>query len=221
MMRTCVIHAKQPLIRRFVAVGDQHVTAVLLAAGAGSRFTGPGHKLLAELPSNTTRPAERVVDRALAAVAGAEVDDIIVVTGLLDAGQLGLDASQPFTTLHNPRWADGQMTSVQVGLTAASASGADAVVVGLADQPGITSQAWNDVAGRVGADAPIAVATYDGTRGNPVAMHRTMWHLLPRSGDAGARSLMRIRGDLVVEVSCQGQPQDIDTVEDLQQWQNN
>ena len=62
-------------------------------------------------------------------------------------------------------WADGQITSVRAALDAAGDLGADRVVIGLADQPFVTPDAWRTVADGPG---PIAVATYAGRRGNPV-----------------------------------------------------
>lgn len=202
-------------------MADAGITPVLLAAGAGSRFHGDHHKLLAELPPTERRPGERIVDRALAAVVGAGLGDVVVVTGRLDADELGIAGTDHVRTVHNERWADGQMTSVQAGLAVARERGSETVVIGLADQPGITSETWHRVATHASAEAPITVASYGGVRGNPVALHQSIWHLVAVSGDAGARGLMRIRGDLVVPVSCQGQPHDIDTVEDLHRWQNN
>jgi len=199
---------------------DQTVCAVVLAAGGGSRFTDQGHKLLAELPATPDRPAERVIDRAIHAAVEASVGPVVVVTGRLTAEEIGLD-TDTVDVVHNDRWAHGQATSIQTGLAAAHDLEASIAVVGLADQPGITPDAWAAVADAARNGAAIAVATYDGRRGNPVALSSDVWTLMPVDGDEGARSLMRIRDDLVIAVTCSGQPDDIDTVEDLHRWQSN
>ena len=202
------------------------VTPIVLAAGAGTRFRDVGHKLTAALPATARRPAEPVVSRALAAARAADLGPVVVVTGMLTAADLGL-ADEPASsdqaqviTVHNHDWQAGQMTSVRVGLSVAGDHGSDVAIVGLADQPGVQPSAWRAVAAASDAITPIAVATYDGRRGNPVALHRTIWDQLPSGGDEGARSLMRLRPELVVEVPCSGSPNDIDTAEDLRRWQS-
>ena len=193
------------------------VVAALLAGGAGARFDqlDGTHKLEASLRATAVEPAESVFERALRHVGDARIGPIVIVTGSWSPRAEQVSGA---TVVANDQWADGQITSVRTALDAADALGADRVVIGLADQPFITPDAWRTVAD---APGPIAVATYAGRRGNPVGIDRSVWHLLPESGDEGARALMRIRPDLVREVACSGSPADIDTAEDLRRWQNN
>ena len=189
------------------------VVAVVLAAGAGTRFGGTRHKLLAPLPADEHGAPRTVVERAVSRALAADIGPVVVVWG---AVELPLPAE--VVAVHNAEWQRGQITSLQRGVEAADRLGGDRVVVGLGDQPGIAPSAWRAVAS---ADGPIAVATYAAGRGNPVALDRSIWGLLPTSGDEGARALMRSRPDLVREVPCTGSAADIDTLEDLRQWQNN
>jgi CTP:molybdopterin cytidylyltransferase MocA len=181
--------------------------AVVLAAGRGSRFgAGDGAKLLAPFRG---RPLLRwAVDAAVEAGVG----DVLVVSGAADVAPV-LPAG--VEVVANPRWPEGQATSLAVGLDRAAEQGADAVVVGLGDQPLVPAEAWRRVAA---SDGAIAVATYDGRRRNPVRLHRTVWDDVDREGDEGARTLMRRRPGLVVEVACPGDPVDVDTQEDLNRW---
>ncbi len=180
------------------------VAAVVLAAGAGSRFSGPTHKLLADLDG---RP---VVCHALDAVVAAGFDEVIVVDGAVELTAL---VPAGVTLVHNPDWAQGQAGSLRRAVAVAAAAGHEAVVVGLGDQPRVTTDAWRRVAA---CPSPIAVACYGTQRRNPVRLGREVWPLLPAEGDEGARTVMRGRPDLVVEVACDGEPLDVDTVEDLQ-----
>ena len=186
------------------------IAAVVLAAGAGTRYDGPTHKLEAEVGG------ARLVDRAVRAAVDAAIGPVFVVVGAHHVA-LAADVAPRVTVVEHEGWAQGQATSLRAGIDAARDAGADAVVVGLADQPFVTPAAWRAVAT---ADAPIAVATYEGRRGNPVRLDAAVWPLLPRTGDEGARAVMRVRPDLVQQVPCAGSGVDIDTREDLARWQS-
>ncbi len=175
--------------------------ALVLAAGGGSRFRGSTHKLLAPLGDR------RVVDHVLDAAASAGLDAVAVVLGAVD-----VEPPSGVDVVRNDRWADGLATSLAAGIGWARAAGHDTVVVGLGDQPGVPAEAWRRVAA---ATAPVAVATYGGTRGHPVRLAASEWGRLPSSGDAGARGLLR---GAVAEIPCPGSPADVDTVEDLALW---
>jgi len=179
---------------------------VILAAGAGSRYVGDTHKLLVELDG---RP---VISHVVDAARASEVDEVIVVGGAVD-----LDPFVPddVTLIHNEQWADGQATSLRAAVGYAESRRHDALVVGLGDSPGVTTEIWNKVAE---VDADLASARYNGELRPPVRLSASMWASLPVSGDDGARALMRQRPDLVRPVPVDGDPRDIDTLEDLRRW---
>ena len=183
------------------------ILAVVLAAGGGTRFRGATHKLLAPLHG---RP---VLEHAVEHAHAAALDETIVVTGAAAVGEVRFPAG--VTAVHNERWSEGQASSLQVALAHAREHGHDAIVVGLGDQPFVPADAWRRVAD---AEAVLAVAVLDGQRTPPVKIAAELWDELPTSGDEGARVLLRRRPDLVVPVACPGNPVDIDTAEDLAEW---
>lgn len=187
------------------------IVAVVLAAGAGSRFVGDQHKLLSLLHGS------RVIDHSIGAVRaaisqGAPIERIIVVTGATPLDPLPDNVD----VVDNPNWHEGQATSLQAGIAAAQKMGADAIVVGLGDQPFVTPAAWWAVASSA---ATIAVATFsDSPSRTPALIRHEAWELLPKTGDFGARHLISSRPELVEPVPCSGTPADIDTIEDLESW---
>lgn len=181
--------------------------AVVLAGGAGTRYAGPTPKLLAPLGGGAT-----VLERAVAAAVAAAVGPVVVVTGAVVDPDLPAEVEM----VANPAWAEGQATSLRTAVAWARDAGADAVVVGLGDQPGLVPEAWRAVAA---AEAtPLAVATYAGRRGHPVRLGAAVWDELPTTGDVGARHVLAAHAGWVVEVPCAGDPVDIDTAADAAAW---
>lgn len=186
------------------------VSAILLAAGAGSRFGGG--KLLAEFEG---RP---LIENALSMLRDAPVDETIVVVGS-DAGRLKR-VCDPYEVriVENRDWVEGQSTSVRAGLRAMR-PGVRAAVVLLADQPLVGSGAVERIVDAFERGAKVAVAVYGGRRRNPVLFAKEVWPLLIEelSGDEGARAVLRNHPEMVTEVPCDGvgNPADVDTREDL------
>ncbi len=182
------------------------IAAVVLAAGGGRRWNGRGHKLLA-LMNGTP-----IFEHSIRAAADAALDELVVVTG---AVELCHDVLQDAVVLHNPAWAEGQASSIQIALDHCQQRNHQAAVFGLADTPGVPAQAWSAVASEMG---DLVCATFGGERRPPVKVGSIFWDELPKEGDEGARVLLHRRASVVVDVACSGQPADIDTLEDLRQW---
>jgi molybdenum cofactor cytidylyltransferase len=204
---------------------EQSAAAVVLAAGGGTRFAG-GAKLLAPFRG---RP---LLAWALQPVLEAGLP-LVVVRGAVDLSPVleGLGhwiagvritgeriageriASVRIEVVDNPRWQEGQATSLRAGIEWCARAGFAAAVVGLGDQPLVPASCWRAVA--ASRSAPIVAASFRGQRRPPVRLDREVWELLGEVGDEGARELMRRRPDLVAEVACEGAPVDVDTVDDL------
>jgi len=173
----------------------------VLAAGGGRRYGGA--KQLARLGG---RP---LLEHALVAVAG--LDDVVVVLGARAPEVRAAVAFGAARVVEAPDWADGQAASLRAGLEAAG--DAEAVLVTLGDQPGMTAAAVRAVlAARDPAHVDAIRARYDGAPGHPVLLERV---LLERAGalrgDAGARTLLA--GGRVRELDLTGlaDPRDVDT----------
>lgn len=193
----------------FSSVRDRRAhtcAAVVLAAGLGSRYEGETHKLLAPFRGKP------LVQWALEAALGAGLDATYVITGAVDI----IDAvPEGVVVVENHNYADGQATSLRTAAAVAAADGHEAFVVGLGDMPLVPASAWKAVAA---AEGQLVTATFSGRRSPPVKIVEDLWSLLPLSGDEGARSLIRMRPDLVTELACEGELIDIDTRGDLSRW---
>jgi CTP:molybdopterin cytidylyltransferase MocA len=141
------------------------IPAVVLAAGAATRFGSPKQRLL--LP--------RVLER----VRASSADGVLVVLG---AHEVETDAP----VVRCPEWELGPGASLRCGL-AALPEDAEAALVVLADGPELDPRAIDRVieAWRRSRSAVVA-ATYGGVRLHPVLLARDAWDRVP---DEGARPL--------------------------------
>ena len=161
--------------------------AVILAAGAASRFGAPKQALL--LPA------------VLGRLRAGEADEIVVVLG---AHQVDVDAR----VVRCADWALGPGASLRCGLAALSDAIDEAVVV-LADGPDLSTEAVaRVVAARRAAGAELAAASYGGVRGHPLVLARSGWGGIPDEG-------LRSRAPLLVPCDDLGAPGDVDAPADL------
>ena len=185
-------------------------TAIVLAAGAGSRMAG-GPKQLLPLAG---RPIlQHVLDAAAEAGLG-----VVLVLGHA-AGEVAAEIRPPPGTrvVVNPLHARGQSTSLRAGLDRLPES-ADAALVLLGDQPEVRPDAIRAVVDAHAAHgAPVTRAAYRGRAGHPVLLDRSVWPAARAlRGDAGARALIAAHAGRVELVEVGGDPpEDVDTPEDL------
>jgi len=138
-------------------------SAVVLAAGMSSRMGGP-HKL--RLPLD----GEPAVRRTVRALLAARPREIVVVTGYKGREVIGALDGLPVAFQPNPRYEEGQMTSVAAGV-AALRMPCSVVLVCLADQVLLEAADYLELV-RAFAAMPrgaIVVPMHAGQRGNPVA----------------------------------------------------
>jgi CTP:molybdopterin cytidylyltransferase MocA len=187
------------------------VAIAVLAAGRGSRL-GDEPKPLALLQG---RP---LVEWALDAAVASGLRPVWLVTGY-QGRHVAAVAPQGVDVVHNRHWRRGIASSLRAALAAiAPYPQVSAVCVGLADQPRVGAEAYRRLAAAHEEGAELAVATYRGTRGNPVLVARSLWAEADElEGDVGARQLMQRHA--VVEVPCDGTGSavDVDTPQDLEQ----
>jgi len=141
------------------------ISAVVLAAGASSRYGADPPKQAVHLPA------------VLAAL--HTLDEIVVVIGAHD---LETDAR----TVRCADWEHGPGASLRCGLAALPAD-AEAAVVVLADGPSLDPRAVDRVVTSWREDGgDVVAATYGGVRLHPVLLARAAWPNVP---DEGAKAL--------------------------------
>ena len=186
------------------------VAAVILAAGEGRRFGGP--KLLTPLDGKP------LLQHVLDAANGSSLAPIVLVVG--HAADELLAAVRPGSALvvRNDNYASGQSTSLRAGLRAVAA--ADAAVVVLGDQPGVTGALLDALAERQRrSGAGAVVSSWNGRRSPPTLLHRDLFPAIDElRGDVGARDILARRSDVVtlhVDPAL-ARLNDIDTPADLE-----
>jgi nicotine blue oxidoreductase len=193
---------------------SQPTTAVLLAAGAGTRL-GLGPKAL--LPFRGRTLVEVLADVLL----DGGCREVVAVLG---AGAAAVRAAADLSrcrVVENPDWADGMGGSFRAGVAAAAPG--NHVLMALVDQPGLRPET---VARLLAAHRPgrVTAAAYRGPdgalkRGHPLVLDASLRAEAAETatGDAGARHFLQAHPDLIDLVDCSDLSggEDVDTKDQL------
>jgi len=194
------------------------IAAILLAAGASSRFKAAGggeaSKLVAALAGKP------LVRHAAEAALASTARPIVVVTGhdgqAVEAALAGL----ALQFAHNAHYREGFASSLKTGIAALPDDAAGALVL-LGDMPAVTPALIDRLIAAFAErpDALAAAPSVEGRRGNPVLLSRALFPAIAAlDGDEGARKLLAGAepGQIIaLDASGPGAALDVDTPQSL------
>ena len=192
--------------------------AVVLAAGRSSRMGTP--KQLLPLGSAT------VLERTLGNVRSSALNEIVLVLGASADSicrQLPQTLLEDIRVVVNDTYEEGMASSLRTGLSAVSPQ-TDAVLVVLADQPFVQPHTFDRIADEYRrGKAQIVIPTYQGRRGNPVLLNRSLFpEAMALEGDVGCRAIFGNYSQEIVrvEVPDPGILLDLDSKDDYERLQS-
>ncbi len=189
---------------------DPSIVAVLLAAGAGTRFGGP--KLMHPMHDGVAvaaHAARNLIAAGLSVIA-------VVRSGDVPLAELLARENCRVTFCEDAVYGMGHTLAHGV----AGASEASGWVIALADMPRVRPATIRSIAAAVQAGAKIAAPVYRGQRGHPVGFSCDLGsELRALHGDTGARAVLERHRDAIVCVPCDdpGVVLDVDTKADLRE----
>jgi molybdenum cofactor cytidylyltransferase len=187
------------------------VSAVILAAGASTRM-GRAKQLLPFGEST-------LLARAIENVRAANLDEIVLVLGAAAEAIQQRPLPSLIKIVVNPAYRQGMASSLRAGLSHVDAGSAAALIV-LGDQPFVQPQTLHEIIdGYHQSRAPIVIPSYQGSRGNPVLLDRSVFsEVMALEGDTGCRAIFPNHLDeiLKVEVEDPGILLDIDSPDDYE-----
>ncbi len=189
---------------------------VVLAAGSGSRFAAPGHKLTQRLGASS------VLGATLRHAVASHLPVVVVTTQALAETARHIVALRDIVVLPEVGTPGPQPLGMGYSIAAGVAARPDAP--GWLMLPGDMPLVQPDTLAAVAAaldDHPVAYAQHRGRRGHPVGFAAELYsELATLSGDEGARRLIARYPAFGVEVDDSGVLVDVDTEADLERLRN-
>jgi CTP:molybdopterin cytidylyltransferase MocA len=177
------------------------VAAVILAAGASTRFGSP--KQIARIGGAT------LLDAVARVAHQAGLHPVIAVV------PPGFAVPADVVPEINDAPEEGMSRSLRLGLAAVPIE-ADAAVILLGDQPTVAVSSVRALTEAARGDRPVVASRANGRIGPPVLVMRDWFTLADAArGDEGLRSVLSADGHLVTAVEVGAHPPDVDTPADL------
>lgn len=192
---------------------EQEPVLVVLAAGRGSRFGGPTHKLEQAFGSST------VLGCTLSNAMQSGLPLVVVTTPALNARVASVVAARDIVLLPEVGQDGGDLPlgmgySIACGVSARANAHGWLVLPG--DMPLVEPATLRAVAAAM-PQHPVVYAQYRGRRGHPVAFAAEIYsELVTLGGDEGARRLIGRYPAHGVDVDDAGVLMDLDTEDDLE-----
>lgn len=187
------------------------IAGLVLAAGTSTRFS-QGNKLLRSVEGV---PLAR---RTVQAYVDAGLDEVIVVTGYQAVQMEEALAGLPLRLVHNPRFPEGQSSSLRAGVEALTTSTA-AAIIGVADQPYLPTSVIDEMVLLYRTSSCILIVPrYAGQRGNPVLFDASLFpELVSVEGDIGGRPVLQAHAGEIcwLDFTDPRWAADVDTIDDL------
>ncbi len=183
-------------------------TIIVPAAGRGSRFGGPQHKLEQAFDGTT------VLGSTLRHAIQTQLPVVLVTTAQLAPWAAGQLATRDIVVLNAAEASRGMGYSIAMGVT--ERSGAPGWLVLPGDMPLVRPDTILAVATAL-EQHPVAYAQHRGRRGHPVGFSSELYsELIALDGDDGARRLIARYPSHGQDVGDIGVLMDVDTADDLE-----
>lgn len=148
-------------------------------------------------------------------LAGAQLDGLVIVAGAHPEAVRAALGGRAVAVVDNPRWPEGQLSSLLAGLTAVDGPDVEAVLVALVDCPLVRAATVTSLldAWRL-TRAPVVRPVYEGRHGHPVVFDRRVFADLRAAPlDRGAKAVLARHRASVVDLPVEdaGVLADIDT----------
>lgn len=184
------------------------IAALVLASGESRRF-GTGNKLLAPLRGCP------LATYSVEAIRGAGFAHSFAVVPAQDAKLAALYREEGVTVIANDAPETGQGASLALGTAAVAETGAEGMLVLLADMPFVTQTDLFALCGKIGT-ADAAASEVEGRLMPPVLFRRELFPALSKlTGDRGGRNILRQLTNVTAVPLSEQATMDLDTQGDF------